>query len=113
MTLNFVWILAADFDYVSTTWMLTFVPSNDRQRVCTTVPIIDDNLDEPNELFSVRIIDVSLDSIMVGPNSKSFVTIIDDDGMSYTVYCNITVYHNFSCTHSTGIQYWPTNGERH
>ena len=83
MTLNFVWILAAGVDYVSTTRMLTFVPSNDRQRVCTTVPLTNDNLDEPDELFSVRIIDVSPDnSTMMGPNSESCVTIIDDDGMS-------------------------------
>ena len=88
MTLYFVWILAAGVDYESTTMMLTFMPSDNRQSVCTTVPITDDNLDEPNELFSVRIIDVSPDnSIMVGPNSESCVTIIDDDGMSYTVCC--------------------------
>ena len=88
MTLYFVWILAAGVDYVSTTRMLTFVPSDDRQRVCTTVPLTDDNLDEPNELFSVRIIDISPEnSVMMGPNSESCVTIIDDDGMSYTVCC--------------------------
>ena len=92
MTLNFVWILAAGVDYVSTTRMLTFVPSNDRQRVCTTVPITDDNLDEPNELFSVRIIDTSLASgILIGTNSESCVTIIDDDGMSYYTVCCMCV----------------------
>ena len=86
----FVWILAAGVDYVSTTRMLTFVPSNDRQSVCTTVPITDDNLDEPNELFSVRIIDTLLASgILIGTNSESCVTIIDDDGMS--LYCMLYV----------------------
>jgi hypothetical protein len=79
--LYFLWIPAADIDYDSTTRMLTFMPSNDRQSVCGTVPINDDRLDEPNELFSVRIIDVSGSDVMVGPNSESCVTIIDDDGM--------------------------------
>ena len=86
MTLYFVWILAAGADYTSTTRMLTFMPSDDRQSVCTTVLLTDDNVDEPNELFSVRIIGTRIspeNSIMVGPNSESCVTIIDDDGMSY------------------------------
>ena len=61
--------------------MLTFVPSSDRQRVCSKVPINDDRLDEPNEQFSVRITGVSSPSIMIGPSSESCVTIIDDDGM--------------------------------
>ena len=88
MTLYFVWILAAGVDYVSTTSMLTFMPSDDRQSVCTTVQITDDSLDEPNELFIVRIIEVSpKNSTRMGPNSESCVTIIDDDGMSYTVCC--------------------------
>ena len=79
--LYFLWILAAGADYASTTRMLTFMPSSDRQSVCATVPLTDDNLDEPNELFSVRIIDISGSGIMVGTNSESCVTIIDDDGM--------------------------------
>ena len=61
--------------------MLTFEPSSDGQRVCGNVPIIDDLFDEPNELFSVRITRVSSPSIMIGSNSESCVTIIDDDGM--------------------------------
>ena len=80
-TLCFLWIPAADGDYNSTTLMLTFVPSSDRQRVCGKVSIYDDRLDEPNEQFSVRITQVSSSSVMIGPNSESCVTIIDDDGM--------------------------------
>ena len=68
-------------DYDSTTLMLTFTPSSDRQRVCDKVPINDDLLDEPNEQFSVRITEVSSTSVMIGPNRESCVTIIDDDGM--------------------------------
>ena len=80
-TLCFLWIPAADGDYNSATLMLTFVPSSDRQRVCGNVSINDDRLDEPNEQFSVRITQVSSSSVMIGPNSESCVTIIDDDGM--------------------------------
>ena len=78
--LSFLWILAGDSDYEITPLMLTFEPSTDGQRVCGKVPIIDDLLDEPNELFSVRITSVSNPNIMIGMNAESCVTIIDDDG---------------------------------
>ena len=78
--LHFPWILAANSDYETTTRMLTFMPSPDGQRVCGKVPIIDDRLDEANELFSVRITQVSSPNIMIGTNAESCVTIIDDDG---------------------------------
>ena len=60
--------------------MLTFEPSSDGQRRCGQVPIIDDLLDEPNELFSVRITGVSNSNVMIGMNNEACVTIIDDDG---------------------------------
>ena len=60
--------------------MITFEPSSDGQRVCGRVPIIDDLFHEANELFSVRITNVSNPSIMVGMNAETCVTIIDDDG---------------------------------
>ena len=60
--------------------MLRFAPSDDGQRVCGKVPIINDMLDEPNEQFSVRITSVSNPSIMIGPSNETCVTIIDDDG---------------------------------
>ena len=78
--LSFLWILAGDSDYETTTLMLTFEPSPDGQRVCGKVPIIDDLLDEANELFSVRVTRVSNSNIMIGMNAESCVTIIDDDG---------------------------------
>ena len=77
---SMLWMLAVNSDYRSTTFMLTFEPSADSQRVCDTVDIIDDLLDEANELFSVRITSVSNPSIMVGMNAKTCVTIIDDYG---------------------------------
>ena len=73
-------ILAADSDYETTTLMIPFEPSSDGQRVCGSVGIIDDLLDEANELFSVRITSVSNPNIMVGMNAEICVTIIDDDG---------------------------------
>ena len=78
--LRFLWILAADVDYTTTTFMLTFEPSSDGQRVCGNVPIIDDLLDEPNELFIVRITSVSNPNVMIGMNDETCITIIDDDG---------------------------------
>ena len=75
-----LWMLAVNSDYRSTTFMLTFEPSADGRRVCGTVDIIDDLLDEANKLFSVRITSVSNPNVMVGMNAETYVTIIDDDG---------------------------------
>ena len=61
--------------------MLTFMPSSEPGRVCGKVPLKDDRLDEPNEMFSVTITEVTGSGVMVGPNSQSCVTIIDDDSM--------------------------------
>ena len=72
--------LAANVDYETTTFMLTFEASSDGQRACGRVPIIDDLLEEPNELFSVRITSVSNSNVMIGMNDETCVTIIDDDG---------------------------------
>ena len=73
---------AAGSDYETTTVMVTFQPSGSGQRVCGTVPIINDTLgNEPAELFSVRITGVSDSNIVIGPNNEACVSIIDDDGM--------------------------------
>ena len=62
--------------------MLPFEPSVDGQTVCGRVPIIDDNLGlEPNELFSVTITSVTGTKVMIGPDTETCVTIIDNDGM--------------------------------
>ena len=73
-------MVAANVDYVMTTLTLTFEPSPDGQLRCDKVSIINDRLDERNELFSVRITNVSSPDIMIGPSDESCVTIIDDDG---------------------------------
>ena len=74
--------LAAGSDYETTTLMLTFEPSGGGQRVCGTVPIINDQLgNEPDELFSVTITSISNPNIMIGPDVETCVSIIDADGM--------------------------------
>ena len=61
--------------------MLTFEPSGESQIVCGNVSIIDDLLgNEPNELFSVTITEVSGDTVAIGAGDESCVEIIDDDG---------------------------------
>ena len=73
---------AAGSDYETTTVMVTFQPSGSGQRVCGTVPIINDQIgNEPDELFSVTITSVSDPNIMIGPSAEACVSIIDDDGM--------------------------------
>ena len=73
-------MFAADVDYTTRTFMLTFEPSSDGQMLCGRVPIINDNLDERNEQFSVTITSVSNTDVMIGPSRETCVTIIDDDG---------------------------------
>ena len=61
--------------------MLTFEPSGDGQTVCGNVSIINDLLgNEPNELFSVTITEVSGDTVSIGAGDESCVEIIDNDG---------------------------------
>ena len=83
-------------DYLTTTLMVTFDPSGSGQMVCGNVPIIDDDLgNEGDELFSVTIISVSSDKVMIGPNQESCVTILDDDSESKlvvtTMYVSLSV----------------------
>ena len=60
--------------------MLTFEPSGDGQIVCGNVSIIDDLLgNEPNELFSVTITEVSGDAVSIGAGDESCVEIMDND----------------------------------
>ena len=73
-------MFAADVDYTTRTLMLTFEPSLDGRTLCGRVPIINDNLDERNEQFSVTITNVSNTDVMIGPSRETCVTIIDDDG---------------------------------
>ena len=73
---------AADFDYVSTTIMLTFMPSDEgTQTMCFNVSIIDDFLgNEPDEEFSVTISD-TVPAGSVG-DVEACVIIIDNDSES-------------------------------
>ena len=60
--------------------MLTFEPSGESQIVCGNVSIIDDRLgNEPNELFSVTITEVSSDTVSIGTGDESCVEIMDND----------------------------------
>ena len=61
---------------------MTFEPTANGQRLCGNVPITDDHLrNEPNEVFSVTITNVSDPQVTIGDNRESCVTIIDIDSM--------------------------------
>ena len=72
----------ADFDYVTTAIMLTFMPSDEEmQMMCFNISIIDDSLgNEPDEEFSVTISD-AVPAGSVG-DVEACVTIIDNDSKS-------------------------------
>ena len=71
---------AAGSDYETTTFMFTFMPTDQSsQRLCGDVTIINDMIgNEPDEEFSVRLISASPEGNIDG--QESCVTIIDDDG---------------------------------
>ena len=73
---------AADFDYISMTIMLTFMPSDEgTQMMCFNVLIVDDFLgNEPDEGFSVTISN-AVPAGSVG-DVEACVTIIDNDSES-------------------------------
>lgn len=76
---------AADLDYVSTTVMLTFEPTDEGTLImCFNVTIIDDSLgNEPDEQFSVTISDPAGNM-----DSEACITIIDNDSESNWDTCN-------------------------
>ena len=66
--------------------MLLFQPAADGQTACGRVPIRDDSLgNEPDELFSVTITNVSDHEIVIGSNRESCVKIVDNDGKRYFI----------------------------
>ena len=67
-----------DYSAVSTTFNFT-APLNASASVCTSVPILDDNITEPCEDFGVTLTSDSERSCIVGDNSTT-VQINDDEG---------------------------------
>ena len=56
---------------------ITFPPGNQTQ--CFTGSIIDDNIHESTESFTITIVPVTI-GVVPGPNTPATVTIIDTDG---------------------------------
>ena len=81
--------ITAGLDYVSTTIVVTFEPSDEStQTLCGVVPIINDTIpNEPDEQFAVRLIRADPLGNLVG--EETCVTIVDDDGkLRRNVFCN-------------------------
>ena len=74
---------AENLDYIPKAINLTFVPNDeDIQELCTSVEIINDLLgNEPDELFSVKLVDVLIEG-----SDEACITIIDDDSEFMVVY---------------------------
>ena len=65
-------------DYCSANEELIIHPGEEGIQICRAINIIDDNLCEGNETFSVRVDSVSSGAVVSG--SPVIVTIQDDDG---------------------------------
>ena len=65
-------------DYTATAGTLTFGPGETSAQF--TVPIVDDNLDEPDEVVVVSLSNPTPGGTTLGAQSTGTVTIIDDDG---------------------------------
>ena len=65
-------------DYQPVTRTLTFQPN--QNRMCFNIPILNDQLDEGTESFSVEIISVPSSGVVLGDPERSTISIIDDDG---------------------------------
>ena len=65
-------------DYQPVTRTLTFQPNQDQ--MCFNIPILNDQLDEGTESFSVEIISVPSSGVVLGDPERSIISIMDDDG---------------------------------
>ena len=69
--------LPAGSDYETTTFMLTFEPSDDVEMLCGKVTIIDNTTPELTEQFSVKLVSVS--PVGVIGDDTTCVAILDND----------------------------------
>ena len=89
-------------DYRNRRLTVTFNPGDDR--VCESIPILDDDREEPNEEFSVTLESTDSRVDTAFPNEAT-VTIQDDDGNLCNVYAVMTeqlgmlyqLYNTFEC----------------
>ena len=69
-------------DYCSEEEMITFMPGEQGTELCISIAMVDDDLCEDSETFSVGL--TSIDGGVMTINSPVLVTITDDDGMWIT-----------------------------
>ncbi len=64
---------------------------------CVEVPVVNDNTEENNEVFSVSFAEAAPGSgVTVGANSMSTVTIVDDDRGEYIlIICKAVIVQRF------------------
>ena len=65
-------------DYQRVNRTLTFQPNENQ--MCFEVPILNDELDEGTESFSVEIISVPSSGVVLGDPGRSIISITDNDG---------------------------------
>ena len=79
------YVTEADIDYGAGPYNITFLAG--RTKVVFNVTIVDDNVVETDENFTLTIDPSSLPSkILVGSPSQTRVTILDDDSKFYAVH---------------------------
>ena len=77
---------SAGLDFTPLTQAQSFIPGFQTARQCTNVQVLNDNILESDETFSVTL--SSTDGSVNFANQSSVVTIIDNDGQSnFSVLC--------------------------
>ena len=81
----YILFLTAGPDYTYVTMTVTFAPGQTVESV--NVPITDDNTVESTEMFTATLT-TTQSNVMIGGDTAT-VTILDDDGMSFSV-CHVS-----------------------
>ena len=74
---NVTFFFIAGVDYMTSTFPLFFQPSDSIETLCATVGIIDDDIPEQVEQFSVKLIEALPEGTFI--EDTSCISIIDDD----------------------------------
>jgi hypothetical protein len=83
---------AGNQDYEHLTRSLTFVPgSGDGALMCSSVTILEDNVIEGEEDFSVTLALVTTASSLSLGNSVTNITLADDDGKKCSIMISVTL----------------------
>ena len=93
--MSYLYSYVGGVDYTRRTVVLTFDPITSRS--CTDIPIINDDVPEDDETFTVTVTDTGIN---ITPDI-GIVTIVDDDGGFFSVCAYVCTYMYMYCVMPT------------